>query len=267
MSETIKGLFVAEFDYDATSGEELGVREGQWLFLLDDSDADWFKVRLKLEPGVDADASQQGLVPASYLSPARATGTAKANYGFEASNTEELTVVEDEELLLYANEEDWALVGRAHGEGVGYVPASYLEVSLSYLKSRTPMLFDRPTPKLPRKIKSNHRITKSPHMLVFLWQTVNPPEHARSTKNLNPPKRLDPLQQHQRRPLLHHPSIQNATTALAKSRPGPPPPSTLPAPTARRPPAARAPSASATAPSSLPPSPTRAPYSRLRWPC
>lgn len=45
-------------------------------------------------------------------------------------------ITEGEELVLWEEEGDWSLVGRTEGEGVGFVPASYVEVgswALSFL--------------------------------------------------------------------------------------------------------------------------------------
>lgn len=78
---------------------------------------------------MEADATQEGLVPASYLTIVDPLKQVKAVFGFDATSSEELGVTEDEELLLYVNEQDWSLVGRLNGHGIGYVPSSYLEVS------------------------------------------------------------------------------------------------------------------------------------------
>lgn len=40
-----------------------------------------------------------------------------------------MEVNEGETLMLYEDEGDWVLVGRESGKGIGFVPASYVEVS------------------------------------------------------------------------------------------------------------------------------------------
>ena len=70
-------------------------------------------------------------MPASYLTTVEPLRQVKATYAFEASNSEELSVAEDEELLLFAHEEEWSLIGRLDSTGVGYMPTSYLDVRLS----------------------------------------------------------------------------------------------------------------------------------------
>lgn len=51
----------------------------------------------------------------------------------EYENEEELLIREGETLNLWEEEGDWVLVGRlgqeGEGRGVGFVPASYIEVS------------------------------------------------------------------------------------------------------------------------------------------
>ncbi|KAJ3194292.1 cytoskeletal protein binding protein [Irineochytrium annulatum] len=51
----------ALYDYDATTDEELTMREDDNLMVLDDTDADWWKVRLVKKGG------GEGLVPATYV--------------------------------------------------------------------------------------------------------------------------------------------------------------------------------------------------------
>jgi hypothetical protein len=54
-------IAVALYDYDATNNEELTIRENDNMMVLDDSDSDWWKVRLVKKGG------GEGLVPATYV--------------------------------------------------------------------------------------------------------------------------------------------------------------------------------------------------------
>jgi len=53
----------------------------------------------------------------------------KAIYDYDAAAPGELTVHEDDILLLFDNEEDWILVQESRNAGnAGYVPGNYVEV-------------------------------------------------------------------------------------------------------------------------------------------
>lgn len=51
---------------------------------------------------------------------------AKALYDYEATAGDELTVAEEETLLVYDKEEDWSLVKSQTGKGIGFVPTAYI---------------------------------------------------------------------------------------------------------------------------------------------
>lgn len=96
----------------------------------------WFKVKAKTADSTGA----SGLVPASYLATPTHLKAVTVLYSYapsrneagELDNEEELEVEEGETLLLWEEEGDWVLVGREGGRGVGFVPASYIEVSEQY---------------------------------------------------------------------------------------------------------------------------------------
>ena len=68
-------------------------------------------------------------MPASYLIAAEPIAHVTSLYAYEATNEEELSVEEDERLVLFEDEGDWALVGRADGlQGVGFMPSAWIEV-------------------------------------------------------------------------------------------------------------------------------------------
>lgn len=94
----------------------------------------WHKVKIKSTTPSDNDT---GLVPASYLAPLPPLRQVHALYDYspalndqgQVENEEELEIVEGEALELMEDEGEWVLVQRAAGGGVGFVPASYVEVS------------------------------------------------------------------------------------------------------------------------------------------
>lgn len=56
------------------------------------------------------------------------TSTVKALYDYESAGPGELTVTEDEILLVFETEQDWLLVqSQKEGGKAGYVPGNYVE--------------------------------------------------------------------------------------------------------------------------------------------
>lgn len=84
-------------------------------------------------------------MPASYLAPPTVLRRVTALYEYvparndagDLENEEEIDVAEGEELLLWESEGDWVLVGRESAKGVGFVPASYVEVRSPHAPSGT----------------------------------------------------------------------------------------------------------------------------------
>ncbi|CCM04044.1 uncharacterized protein FIBRA_06203 [Fibroporia radiculosa] len=118
----------ASYDYDPQpdAEEELAVKEGQILLLLERVDDDWWKVKVKLE-SQDEDGPF-GLVPAAYVEPAEHISTVKVLYDYEASQSTELDVKEDDLLYVYDKDDAWLLVRKQSDDSrVGYVPENYVE--------------------------------------------------------------------------------------------------------------------------------------------
>lgn len=96
----------------------------------------WHKVKIKTTDATAAPAI--GLVPASYLAPSVPLRAVTALYDYtpavgedgQLENDEEMEIAEGEQLELLEEEEEWILVQRADSGGAGFVPASYVEVSL-----------------------------------------------------------------------------------------------------------------------------------------
>ena len=71
---------------------------------------------------------------ADYVPQASPIWIAKALYDYEATAGDELTITEDETLLVYDKEEDWSLVKSQTGKGIGFVPTAYIgEVSAAHV--------------------------------------------------------------------------------------------------------------------------------------
>ncbi|KAK2466185.1 hypothetical protein APHAL10511_001827 [Amanita phalloides] len=115
----------ASYDYQAQSDDELSITENQFLLLLDRVDDDWWRVKVKSNSQDDDGPS--GLVPAAYVESADHVSTVKVIYDYQASSPGELTVKEDEILMVYETDQDWLLVQSQEGGMAGYVPGNYVE--------------------------------------------------------------------------------------------------------------------------------------------
>ncbi|KAI5478046.1 hypothetical protein MNV49_005509 [Pseudohyphozyma bogoriensis] len=126
-------LALVEFAYEATTDDELTVEENQLVYVLENDDPEWFKVKLKTSTLTSPPSV--GLVPASYLTSPPLLKSVVALYDYsptrtetgEMENDEEMEITEGEKLELYEDEGDWVLVGKAGGGGVGFVPGSYVD--------------------------------------------------------------------------------------------------------------------------------------------
>ncbi|CAK3890147.1 Actin cytoskeleton-regulatory complex sla1 [Lecanosticta acicola] len=123
------GLFVgvtrALYDYQPQSDEELGIKEGDLLLVLEKStEDDWWKCKKKATS--EDDDEPEGLVPNNYIEEVTPVAAARALYDYSEQTDEELSFKEDTRLDIYdESDPDWTLVG-CNGE-YGFAPAIYLE--------------------------------------------------------------------------------------------------------------------------------------------
>lgn len=54
---------------------------------------------------------------------------ARAIYSYDATNEEEMTMVEDAVLQVYEQDDEWTLVRVQGGDRLGYVPGSYIQTA------------------------------------------------------------------------------------------------------------------------------------------
>ncbi|GAA6022616.1 hypothetical protein JCM10207_003924 [Rhodosporidiobolus poonsookiae] len=137
VSQSYVALATVEFEYAATTDDELSVEEGQTVWVLEDDDDDWHKVKIKYPADSAPSEPAIGLVPASYLTPFPALRTTSALYEYvpavddstgELENDEEMGIEEGEQLELLEEEGEWVLCRRTGGKkGVGFVPSTYIE--------------------------------------------------------------------------------------------------------------------------------------------
>ncbi|KAI8620802.1 hypothetical protein BC830DRAFT_1164262 [Chytriomyces sp. MP71] len=118
----------ALYDFDATNDEELTVREGAMLLVLDDSDPEWW---LAQERASDTfEDGRKGLAPVNYLEEMEPKLVATALYDYEARTEEEVSFFEGATALVYESDDpEWWFV-RIDKEA-GLAPATYLEPATS----------------------------------------------------------------------------------------------------------------------------------------
>ncbi|KAH9031352.1 hypothetical protein EDB85DRAFT_1346228 [Lactarius pseudohatsudake] len=119
--EQYLAVLKASYDYVPQSGDEIEIKEDQLLLLVEKTDDDWWRVKIK---GDD----QSGLVPSAYVESAEHSSIVEAQYDYVAVAEGELSVKEDQLLLVFGPEEDgWLLVQDKDDGKVGYVPGNYIE--------------------------------------------------------------------------------------------------------------------------------------------
>ncbi|KZO91376.1 hypothetical protein CALVIDRAFT_505787 [Calocera viscosa TUFC12733] len=116
----------ALYDYEAQSEDELSVKEDQILYVLDNADPEWWKVRHKTESSEEEGPS--GVVPATYVEEVEPIGIVRALYDYDAGAEGELSIKEGDVLIVYEREDDWILVkGDQRDSKVGFVPGTYVQ--------------------------------------------------------------------------------------------------------------------------------------------
>lgn len=128
----------AVYDYEATADDEITVSEDDGLYVLDNTDPEWWKVKRRapidstgqpqsFPTGYTADDT--GLVPATYVEPAEPLRISRALYDYAATAEEELSMHEEDPLDVYEYDGEWLLV-KNHDDStgrIGFVPANYVD--------------------------------------------------------------------------------------------------------------------------------------------
>ncbi|QLQ79804.1 hypothetical protein HG537_0C04530 [Torulaspora globosa] len=123
------GIYRALYDYEPQTGEELAIKEGDVLYLLEKSDVDeWWTVKKRV---IGSDAEEPvGLVPSNYVEPATAISVVRAVYDYEQVQNpdEELVFHENDVFDVYDDQDpDWLLVQSQNSKECGFVPGNYVE--------------------------------------------------------------------------------------------------------------------------------------------
>ncbi|KAJ2361336.1 cytoskeletal protein binding protein, partial [Coemansia sp. RSA 2610] len=118
----------AIYAYTPADGDELAMREGDVLYILNNDDADWLQAKRKVL-NID-DPEEQGLVPANHTELIKPITRAKGLYDYEPTLAEETTLNVDEEVDIVEDDDpDWYMA-KTKG-GYGFVPKAYVEIPAS----------------------------------------------------------------------------------------------------------------------------------------
>ncbi|KAF7544766.1 hypothetical protein G7046_g9717 [Stylonectria norvegica] len=141
------GVYRALYDYAPQAAGELGITDGDLLYVLDKNDDDgWWKVKKKA--GADDEDEPIGLVPNNYVEEAKSLGHARALYEYTRQTDEELSFPDDAQLDVYdISDPDWILVGLE--SEYGFVPANYIDMEAADDDGAAPST--PPAPVLPTR--------------------------------------------------------------------------------------------------------------------
>ncbi|CEP18823.1 hypothetical protein [Parasitella parasitica] len=139
-------ICVALYDYQAqVDDEELSFNAGDVLYILENSDPDWYKAQLKVPSAQDG--GPVGIIPSNYVEKAKPIGSVRAMYAYQPQSVEEVAFKEDEVLTLYENDDtDWFVVEKANGE-IGLAPSNYVDQQEQQVVST--LSLSAPTPPSP----------------------------------------------------------------------------------------------------------------------
>jgi hypothetical protein len=121
-------ICTAIYDYQPQSDNELEIKEGELLYILEKGDDDWWKAKKRADG--EEDDEPEGLIPNNYVEDARVQSTARALYDYTRQTDEEISFTDDTALDVYdTSDPDWTLVG-CNGD-FGFAPANYIEIGES----------------------------------------------------------------------------------------------------------------------------------------
>ncbi|KAK2740393.1 cytoskeletal protein binding protein [Myotisia sp. PD_48] len=120
------GIFTALYDYAPQGENELGITEGDLLYVLDKgSDDGWWKAKKKTT-AVDTE-EPVGLIPHNYVQEAQPIQKARSLYDYTRQTDEEVSFPENAELLVFdTSDPDWTLVNV--DSDYGFAPSNYIEL-------------------------------------------------------------------------------------------------------------------------------------------
>lgn len=120
-------ICTALYDYQPQSADELDLKAGDVLYILEkSSDDDWWKAKKR---AVTEDEDEpEGLVPSYYVEASQPIHSAKALYDYTRQTEEEVSFAQDASLHIYdTSDPDWTLV--AVDDDYGFAPANYIEIA------------------------------------------------------------------------------------------------------------------------------------------
>ncbi|KAH0566212.1 hypothetical protein GP486_000387 [Trichoglossum hirsutum] len=122
------GIYTALYTYAPQSDQELAIKEGDLLYIIEKStEDDWWKAKKRAE--ADGEEEPVGLIPSNYIEEAKPLHHVKALYDYTRQTDEEVSFSEDAYLSVYdTSDPDWTLVGL--NDEYGFAPANYIDTAI-----------------------------------------------------------------------------------------------------------------------------------------
>jgi hypothetical protein len=122
----LKMIFAAIYDFVASNSEEVSIKSGDYMTVIDASDPDWSLVNV-----FSNFEAQTGLVPKTYIEPARNKYSVFALYDYAPQNEDEVAITEGEQFDVYVDDDaDW-FWGTNTNNKVGLAPKNYFSTDSS----------------------------------------------------------------------------------------------------------------------------------------
>ncbi|QSS55409.1 cytoskeleton assembly control protein SLA1p [Histoplasma capsulatum var. duboisii H88] len=155
------GVYTAVYDYTPQAENELEIKEGDLLYVMDKSvEDDWWKAKKKAAE--DDEEEPVGLVPNNYVEEAQPISKAKALYDYTRQTDEEVSFAEQVELVVYdTSDPDWTLVGV--NNDFGFAPANYIEITEEFLAKEASPAPPHSLPTKSAETESEGALTPASH--------------------------------------------------------------------------------------------------------
>lgn len=206
------GVYIALFDYEPQTDEELKINQDDILYLLEKSDVDdWWKVKKRVLPVGDEEVEEPvGLVPSNYIDVAPVLKTCSALYDYSKQTDEELDFSEGSTFQIYdLNDPDWLLVGDTNGK-FGFIPSNYVQMN----DTTAPVA--QPQPHIPVTDFApppQHISRQTPSATVSQEDIKPPPIEKDKVEDLEPESEDEP-------PLPSRPQVQSQPSYNRRSSNG-----------------------------------------------
>ena len=119
-------IFIAIYDFSASNSEEVSIKQGDLLIIIDASDPDWSLVDVK-----SSFEACSGLVPKTYIEPAQPKYQVRALYDYSSTLDEEVSILEGELFSVFNDTDQGWYWGTNNRGQIGLAPKNYFEEKFS----------------------------------------------------------------------------------------------------------------------------------------